>query len=300
MQQLTPEGQNKINEIAQRYNVSTDAVMTLLQAVSNGNGTMAQFNHPELGGGGQWMSGGMTMVGDMFNNGLKGTVDGICTELSNLLAAQPFVPAPTSSQSQNQGGQQQQQGGYGYGYTGSNTNNSNAVSLFVPPSASNWGNWWPFELGVPTTSGAQNNIRYAYFANQRRLATDLNGRVSVYDTLDHQIGGVSQQQGGGSSVTFTSQYGTVDVLNLPLISGGADMVPAKTSMPPPTSVNPPKTDNWQQETNAYSAPPPISSAGSVQKAEIFATIEQLEQLRQKNILTEGEFVAKKTDLLNRL
>ena len=58
------------------------------------------------------MRGGMTMVGDMFNNGLKARVDGLCSELSNLLANQPFVPAPTS-QMQTYGGQQQQQGGYG-------------------------------------------------------------------------------------------------------------------------------------------------------------------------------------------
>jgi hypothetical protein len=64
--------------------VSTDAVMTLLQALVNGNGTMAQFNHSELGGGGQWMRGGMTMVGDMFNYGLKSKVDGLCSELSQL------------------------------------------------------------------------------------------------------------------------------------------------------------------------------------------------------------------------
>jgi hypothetical protein len=50
--------------------------MTLLQALVNSNGTMAQFNHWELGGGGQWMRGGMTMVGDMFNYGLKSKVDG--------------------------------------------------------------------------------------------------------------------------------------------------------------------------------------------------------------------------------
>jgi hypothetical protein len=43
--------------------------MTLLQALVNSNGTMAQFSHWELGGGGQWMRGGMTMVGDMFNCG---------------------------------------------------------------------------------------------------------------------------------------------------------------------------------------------------------------------------------------
>ncbi len=63
MQQLTEQGRQRIDELAQRYSVSTDAVMTLLQSLVNSNGTMAQFNHRELGGGGQWMRGGMTMVG---------------------------------------------------------------------------------------------------------------------------------------------------------------------------------------------------------------------------------------------
>jgi hypothetical protein len=96
LQQLTDQGRQKIDEIARRYSVSTDAVMTLLQALVNSNGTMAQFNHWELGGGGQWMRGGMTMVGDMFNYGLKSKVDGLCSELSQLLAQQPFVPHPSA------------------------------------------------------------------------------------------------------------------------------------------------------------------------------------------------------------
>ncbi|MEI7894964.1 MAG: transglutaminase family protein, partial [Myxococcales bacterium] len=53
MQKLTSDGQQRISDLAQRYGVSTDAVTTLLQAVVNGNGTMAQFYHQELGGGGQ-------------------------------------------------------------------------------------------------------------------------------------------------------------------------------------------------------------------------------------------------------
>jgi hypothetical protein len=55
---------------------------------------MAQFDHRELGGAGQWMPGGMTMVGDMFNHGLKAKVDGLCSELSQILAVHPFVPFP--------------------------------------------------------------------------------------------------------------------------------------------------------------------------------------------------------------
>ena len=83
MQQFTPQGQQFIQDLAQRYNVSSDAVVNMVYAVMNGNGTMAQFSHPDLGGSGQWMMGGMTMVGDMFNYGLKSKVDGLCVEISN-------------------------------------------------------------------------------------------------------------------------------------------------------------------------------------------------------------------------
>ena len=55
--QLTDQGRQRIDALAQRYSVSADAAMALLQALVNGNGTMAQFNHPELGGSGQWMRG---------------------------------------------------------------------------------------------------------------------------------------------------------------------------------------------------------------------------------------------------
>ncbi|MDD2814669.1 MAG: SHOCT domain-containing protein [Thiotrichaceae bacterium] len=286
MQPLTSQGQERINQIASQYGVSSDAVLTLLQALVNGNGTMAQFNHWELGGGGQWMQGGMTMVGDMFNSSLKAKVDGLCFELSNLLAQQPFKPMPISSQSQNQnngqqpGGQQQSQGGYGnYG-----SSSNGPVSLFIPGSS---GNWWPNDLGSPSSSGAQNNVRYAYFPSTHRLAVDINGQVSVYDTLDHQIGGVSQQQGYGASVIFTSQYGTVDVLNLPLISG-AGTLPKVAPVVPPVE-------------NLQSAPMPlVNIEQTAQEVDIFAKIEKLADLKQKGILSESEFSEKKAELLSRL
>ena len=49
MQQLTKQGRQRIAELAQRYSVSTDAVLTLLQSLVNSSGTMAQLNHRELG-----------------------------------------------------------------------------------------------------------------------------------------------------------------------------------------------------------------------------------------------------------
>jgi hypothetical protein len=52
--QLTPKGDRAIRDLAQHYGVSVEAVRTLLFAVSAGGGTLAQFDHPELGGSGQW------------------------------------------------------------------------------------------------------------------------------------------------------------------------------------------------------------------------------------------------------
>jgi hypothetical protein len=156
LQQLTDQGRQRIDELAQRYSVSSDAVMMLLRALVNNNGNMAQFNHPELGGGGQWMRGGMTMVGDMFNYGLKSKVDGLCSELSQLLAQQPFVPFPAMSQSQ--GGGQQEGSSVGAG----------SVSLFVPEAAGRTSaQWWPAELGFPNGRGGQNRTLESWSRRRR-------------------------------------------------------------------------------------------------------------------------------------
>jgi hypothetical protein len=71
----------------------------MLFAVLNGNGSMARFNHSEFAGSGQWMKGGMIMLGDMFNNYLKGQVDSLCLDISNILAHQPGLLRSGSFQS---------------------------------------------------------------------------------------------------------------------------------------------------------------------------------------------------------
>lgn len=143
MRQLSEEGRRTLGGIAERHGVSFDAVEHLLMAIIAGQATQAQFNHPDLGGMGQWSQGGMIMVGDMFNNALKAKVAGICSELAALVRGMDLLGPQTSRQSQYQG-----QGG--------------GVSLFVP-GALTAGNWWPEELGHPASTGAQNDLRYAFF-----------------------------------------------------------------------------------------------------------------------------------------
>jgi hypothetical protein len=274
MARWTEQGERLVNEVANRYGASYEAVSLMLDSILRGNGTMAQFNIYELGGSGQWMRGGMTMVGDMFNYQLKGKVDGICSDLSSAIVDQnmqvvpPPPPRPAGSNSTGQG-----QG--------------------------NWSNWWGADLGIPNTSGSQNQYRYAYFAGSRRLAISDGQNVTIYDTLDHNIGGVSQQQGGVAGVGFTSQYGNVDLRTLPLVSGPALGVQNQPSVVNAAAVEV-QTTAYQpapvqvQSTNFSNQNLPSSSD------DIFAMIERLAKLRDAGAINDDEFTSKKTELLGRL
>ncbi len=74
--------------------------------------------------------------------------------------------------------------------------------------------WWPKEFGQPASSGGQNDVRYAFFPDARRLAIQRDGAVTLYDSGDHRISRVSQQQGVTGLLTFTSQHGEVRLENL--------------------------------------------------------------------------------------
>jgi Short C-terminal domain len=290
-QQLTPAGQQAVQNLAQRYGVSVDAVTTLLAAVNAGGGSMAQFYHSELGGGGQWMRGGMTMVGDMFNSRLQGTVSGLCSELSTLLGSeQVFLPPPPPPS--------------GTSFAGSNYLNSNNM---------NSNGWWPSELGSPSSSGGQNDARYAYFPQPRRLAINRNGQVSIYDTLDHNIGGVQQQQGGYSgSLSFSSQFGTFGVDSLPLVSPSPAPAPAPTYDSPQQNFGSSPQQNFGSSQQNFAPPPqqnfapppsapvPSSSGSNAGSADIISAIERIGKLYEMGVLTDDEFRTKKAELLSRL
>jgi len=89
---------------------------------------------------------------------------------------------------------------------------------FIHPGIAGERSWWPGKLGTPEAAGGQGDVRYAYFQSERRLAVDRGGLITVYDTADHRIGGVAQQQGGGrSDLVFTSQQGPVPLDELRVV-----------------------------------------------------------------------------------
>src|SRR5438045_372673 len=99
-------------DLAARTGLSEPALRVLWEALRRGRGAQAQFDHPELGGMGQWQRGGMIMIGDMFNSALAARVAAACA----LLAEPAATGAPSGS------------------------------------------DWWPMELGTPSSTAAQDRF----------------------------------------------------------------------------------------------------------------------------------------------
>jgi hypothetical protein len=172
--------EDEIAAIAERHGVSREAVEAAREALERGGGTMAQLSHADFGGMAQWSKGGMSMVGDLFDSALKARFDGVMAELAALPDKRRARPAEAGA------------------------------------AAAAWsgGAWWPEGLGVPSTSGGQNSLRYAYFPEARRLVIEEDGRRRVYDTGQHRITGVSQQQSDTRTLAFSTATGRVRLEDL--------------------------------------------------------------------------------------
>lgn len=261
-----------IGEIAKRQGFSENAGAAMAEALAHSGGAMAQFSHPDLGGMGQWSRGGMLMIGDMFNDGLKARVNALADELANAL--------------------------------------SQGVLDFDRSEASGgFGRWWPEGLGTPSSSGSQNGRRYAVFPAARRLAIETDGHVRLFDTGDHCLGGVSQQQGSGTNLSFGSERGTVGVGDFFEISGeGATSQPIapqpRANQPGAAAFYPasiaglsPQIDTPRPPTVEAARPPAGPSPAATDPITL---IQRLAELKSAGILTDEEFAAKKAELLARI
>lgn len=121
----------EISKVARRSGLSPEAIGVLFDALVRGGGSQAQFSHPELGGHGQWMSGGMLMIGDMFNDALKAKVADACLQLAPL-AAQELANQPRQQ---------------------------------VKDA------WWPESLGHPGSVASQDSFAYALFGDRIAVRT---------------------------------------------------------------------------------------------------------------------------------
>jgi hypothetical protein len=161
---MDPSTKLSINELAAKYQVSPSAIQELIRALgpaaAKHNSTILTLAVWGNGGGGN-----MIMIGDMFNHGLKDRVAKLCQTIASHLD-------DFSERAELRG-----TGRHPYAF-------DEADDLSA--------NWWPSRLGRPSSTGSQNNMRYACFSQIYRLAIERDGKLTVYDTGPPRLSGFSQ------------------------------------------------------------------------------------------------------------
>src|SRR5271156_6095210 len=78
---------------------------------------------------------------------------------------------------------------------------------------------WPSELGIASTSGSSAEMRYAYFPQNRRLAVEWRGVLTIYDTAEYQFRGMLQAHSAEAvGISILTQRGRVRLSDLATVS----------------------------------------------------------------------------------
>jgi hypothetical protein len=78
--------------------------------------------------------------------------------------------------------------------------------------------WWPPNLRRPSKSGAHGTLKFAFFADKRRLLVESGELLLLFDCGEHQIREVEERFGQESGIVFTSQNGLHPIGDLRLIN----------------------------------------------------------------------------------
>ncbi|MES1930760.1 hypothetical protein SADO_15969 [Salinisphaera dokdonensis CL-ES53] len=252
--------ETRLAALAEQYGFSEAAVRHLFEAVTEGGGDMAMFDHDEFHGPGQWMRGGLIMTTTPGDRVLNNAIESLCNRLSALLRAQQVQEQPGRKR--------------------------------ISPTARAWDTsaaprqrWWPAEWGDPVATGQADDLAYAFFDDAARLAIQHGHDVDLYKTADHHITGISQaQQGPTGSLVFTTPFGELELAQLERCDS------SRQNADGPTRSDR-MADNGENCADASS---------TQSSTEILDAIKELGALHRDGVLTDEEFAAKKQDLLQRL
>jgi hypothetical protein len=78
--------------------------------------------------------------------------------------------------------------------------------------------WPPGNLRRPTISGANGTLKFAFFADKRRLLVESEGTLQIFDCGMHQIREVGEILGERPALEFISQDGRHPICELKLLN----------------------------------------------------------------------------------
>ncbi|GJD74065.1 SHOCT domain-containing protein [Methylobacterium goesingense] len=274
------EHPNALQSIAERHGFSLDAVRHLVRSLEAGQGRMAQFDHPDLGGFGQWTSGGMTMIGDMFNTGLKTRVSALCADLASSLPATGWAePRPASAHWPAEWGPPATSGsqnGMRYAYFPAlhrlAVETDGRVALYDTEG---------YDIsGVAQQQGGTSSLRFS-------------GRDGAVDLASlKRVDGVGAISEGASDVAPEAQ--PFEPAPFEPSPGGSSSGGSSSGWSSSGGASP--LESLPSESGAHA--PSAAPAGRAD--DILGTIERLADLHRRGILDQTEFASKKAELLARL
>jgi hypothetical protein len=78
---------------------------------------------------------------------------------------------------------------------------------------------WPTEPGIASTSGTSADMRYAYFPQNRRLAVECAGVLTIYDTAEYQFRGMLQAHPAENlGISILTQRGRIRLTDLATVA----------------------------------------------------------------------------------
>ncbi len=197
-----PDSNDRLKALAEQYGFGIGAIRHLCEAVREGGGDMAVFDHPEFLGPGQWMRGGLIMITDPADRILRNRIDAACNALSRLLR---------ESASDGCGSHRR----------------IRADARAWDTTGNLRADWWPNGLGEPTAAGETDRLAYAYFDEPRQLAVRRGGDIAWYDTGEHRITGVAcDPDGSNDALMMTSPHAEVPVAALERVPSDSGDQPA--------------------------------------------------------------------------
>ena len=214
--------------MAGRYGVSLDAALTLLDALGQGNGAQAQFNHPDTGGMGQWSQGGMIMIRRRVQPRSQ-TPRLRALQRAGRALARAAAGAIAIAERGRRGEPVRRRGGR------------------IEPMVAR-------RIGQPGVDGRAK--RYCATPISPAFAGSPSSRAgafSVYDSGEHMVSQVLSGAGRRPDADFTSQLGVVRVADLPFCGGarGTDRPGAGGTSRPRKSRLPSRGRRFSRRSNAF-------------------------------------------------
>jgi hypothetical protein len=160
-----------IDTIAIKFGLSAETIRQLTYELEKTRGRSARFDIKELGGKGRWELNQTASVGNGFNAALNTVVTDLCTEISERIREGTQVEEDATLPSTRKKAQPELDDTIGL------------TTISLKPGA-----WWSEHYGNdPEKTGSVSGMRFAYFAQHRRLILRQGLRNRIFDTEDYNV-----------------------------------------------------------------------------------------------------------------